>query len=282
MRLIACPHCHAQYDVTHVAETSFDCRCGERLENRALRAVDSEIHRCGGCGASVPPGAKRCEYCRSAIVRDPRWLSLICPECYARTHPDARFCTACGVAFAPQELGGEAPELDCPACGAALTERRVADARVSECGECGGLWAPGPSFEALVNRAIEARRRGDPERITIEPRVRGSNPAAQRIQYRRCPECDAYMQRRNFMKSSGVITDVCRTHGTWLDADELEQIAGFILSGCETAPSLLEVPAPIPRAASSPHPFLIGRRNDSDDAGGLMGSLLDVLAGLLR
>jgi hypothetical protein len=24
---------------------------------------------------------------------------------------------------------------------------------------------------------------------------------------------------------------VCRAHGTWLDADELEQIAGFILSG---------------------------------------------------
>ena len=39
------------------------------------------------------------------------------------------------------------------------------------------------------------------------------------------------MQRRNFRKSSGVIVDRCREHGTWLDADELEQITGFILSG---------------------------------------------------
>ncbi len=39
------------------------------------------------------------------------------------------------------------------------------------------------------------------------------------------------MQRRNFRKTSGVIIDRCHEHGVWLDADELEQIAGFILSG---------------------------------------------------
>jgi hypothetical protein len=39
------------------------------------------------------------------------------------------------------------------------------------------------------------------------------------------------MQRRNFRRSSGVIIDRCFDHGTWLDADELEQITGFILSG---------------------------------------------------
>jgi Zn-finger nucleic acid-binding protein len=39
------------------------------------------------------------------------------------------------------------------------------------------------------------------------------------------------MQRRNFQKTSGVIVDRCRSHGTWLDADELERIAGFLLSG---------------------------------------------------
>jgi hypothetical protein len=43
------------------------------------------------------------------------------------------------------------------------------------------------------------------------------------------------MLRRNFRRSSGVILDVCRAHGTWLDADEIEEIAGFILSGGETS-----------------------------------------------
>jgi Zn-finger nucleic acid-binding protein len=36
------------------------------------------------------------------------------------------------------------------------------------------------------------------------------------------------MQRRNFQRISGVIVDACRRHGTWLDADEIERIAGFV------------------------------------------------------
>jgi hypothetical protein len=48
------------------------------------------------------------------------------------------------------------------------------------------------------------------------------------------------MLRRNFRRSSGVILDVCREHGTWLDADEIEEIAGFILSGGQTSAVLDE------------------------------------------
>ena len=39
------------------------------------------------------------------------------------------------------------------------------------------------------------------------------------------------MTRRNFQKRSGVVIDRCHQHGTWLDAHELERIAGFVLSG---------------------------------------------------
>ena len=47
------------------------------------------------------------------------------------------------------------------------------------------------------------------------------------------------MLRTNYKRSSGVILDECRVHGTWLDADELEQVAGFILAGGHTS-SMLE------------------------------------------
>ncbi|HKX45900.1 MAG TPA: zf-TFIIB domain-containing protein, partial [Planctomycetota bacterium] len=47
----------------------------------------------------------------------------------------------------------------------------------------------------------------------------------------RCPECQAQMQRANFQKRSGVIIDRCHEHGTWLDSDELERIAAYILGG---------------------------------------------------
>jgi hypothetical protein len=46
------------------------------------------------------------------------------------------------------------------------------------------------------------------------------------------------MLRSNYKRSSGVILDECRQHGTWLDADELEQVAGFILAGGHTSPML--------------------------------------------
>lgn len=233
VKLVACPDCHAQYDVTDVLSDTFACRCGRTLENRALRAVDAEIHRCAACGAHVGESAPNCAYCGAAVVRDPGPLSLICPECYARNAEAARFCTACGVGFRPEPIPSAGPELTCPACDFAMKASRVADVPVCECPQCHGLWVPGSHFEQLVTRATEARRAAGG--AAPAPRVQGGNPNARPVRYRKCPACQAFMQRRNFRRSSGVVLDVCREHGTWLDADEIEQIAGFILSGGQTS-----------------------------------------------
>ena len=39
------------------------------------------------------------------------------------------------------------------------------------------------------------------------------------------------MQRKNFGRRSGVILDWCGSHGTWLDADEMGDVAAFVLEG---------------------------------------------------
>ncbi|MFB3145413.1 MAG: hypothetical protein ACE10F_12735 [Candidatus Methylomirabilales bacterium] len=39
------------------------------------------------------------------------------------------------------------------------------------------------------------------------------------------------MNRKNFARISGVIIDECRSHGVWLDVDELEKIRYFIADG---------------------------------------------------
>ena len=39
------------------------------------------------------------------------------------------------------------------------------------------------------------------------------------------------MQRKNFGRRSGVVVDWCGSHGTWLDANELEDIADFVAAG---------------------------------------------------
>lgn len=232
MRLIACPDCHTQYDVTEIADPSVRCRCGVEIENREFEAVEARIYRCGSCSAQIASSATACDYCGSQIIRDEGKLSLICPECFGRNSQDARFCAACGVTFSPQSVTVEGVELPCPCCGCLMSVRELIGIGINECPECNGIWVPDTKIEVLIARAIEARERiyeaGD-EPAT--PRVKGANPTAQRVQYRKCPVCEAFMLRRNFRKTSGIIIDRCHEHGTWLDADELEEIAGFLLSG---------------------------------------------------
>ena len=232
MRLVACSNCHTQYDVTDVQAKTIPCRCGEEIENAPLQAKDAVIARCGSCGAGVQGDPGNCQYCGSEIVQELDEHSLICPECYARSANGSRFCTACGVGFQPEPVKIDGHELPCPACSSLMPPRQVGGVAVNECLSCHGLWAPGESFDLLVSRALEARQQASPAELhALKPRVTGSNPARQGVQYRNCPECERHMARRNYRKKSGIIIDRCTEHGVWLDADELEQIAGFILSG---------------------------------------------------
>jgi Zn-finger nucleic acid-binding protein len=232
LRLVACGECHTQFDVTHLTLDRFDCRCGATVENVRPTGIDAEVRRCRSCGASVTANAEACDYCGSAIIRDDKKLSLICPECYARNEEQSRFCAACGVAFRPEPVPSASEELPCVKCECPMPMRRVGGLLVRECPRCHGLWAPGESFEELVNRAIEVQRgHGSGQLPGSGPRVKGGNPVAEPVQYRKCPACGVLMQRKNFRQTSGVVIDRCHAHGTWLDADELEQIAGFVLSG---------------------------------------------------
>jgi Zn-finger nucleic acid-binding protein len=268
-----------------VAAERFPCRCGATVENRALEPVDAKIHRCASCGAIVDAVVERCDYCGSTIERDPGKLSLICPECYARCSEDACFCTACGVPFRPEEVRIEGHELPCPVCDALMPGHQIAGIVVNECRKCNGLWVPGESFDLLVSRAIEARRMASPEALlTLKPRVTGANPLTQKVQYRKCPECQGYMQRRNFRRSSGVIIDICHEHGPWLDADELEQIAGFILSGGGAAPASAEKPSTHQeRRANAAFARILCTTGSKREpaASSPVGSLLDTLTRLL-
>jgi Zn-finger nucleic acid-binding protein len=51
------------------------------------------------------------------------------------------------------------------------------------------------------------------------------------VKYRRCVACGKMMNRLNFGRVSGTIVDVCKGHGTFLDAGELHQIVTFIQTG---------------------------------------------------
>lgn len=241
MKLVACSNCHTQYDVAGMApDSAFDCRCGETLEATPPPATDAPVRRCSGCGALARNDDELCDYCGAGIVQVVDRGSLICPECYARNLDDARFCLGCGVAFDPQSPEPTLSELRCPCCECWMTTRCVGGLEIQECPKCFGLWAPENRFDALVDRATAAAMENGLEGETSAPRVDGGNPLDNALEYRQCPACDALMNRRNFQKRSGVIVDRCHEHGTWLDAHELERIAGFVLSGRAERASALE------------------------------------------
>ncbi len=232
MKLIACSECHTQYDVAEMATGSaFDCRCGNRLEATALKGADVPVQRCSACGALAQEEDENCAYCGSAIVLIGDRGSLICPECFARNADDARFCLACGVGFDPESVQSQKTELRCPCCDRWMVSRIVGGLEIQECEGCHGLWAPEDRFDSLVDRAAKLARERTAAGEASAPRVDGGNPASTKVEYRRCPECSALMRRMNFKKRSGVIIDECHQHGTWLDANELERVAGFVLSG---------------------------------------------------
>jgi len=215
-----------------VPDSEFDCRCGASLRAAPPETTDAPLRRCTACGAIAGQGEGSCEYCGAEIVAAIDRGSLICPECYAQNLDDARFCLGCGVAFAPQSPPSDMPDLRCPCCECWMTSREVGGLEIHECPKCFGLWAPEHRFDALVERATAvAAGRGEGQSDPPPPRVDGGNPMDSSVEYRRCPSCDALMNRRNFQKRSGVIVDQCHEHGTWLDAHELERIAGYVLSG---------------------------------------------------
>jgi Zn-finger nucleic acid-binding protein len=155
------------------------------------------------------------------------------------------------------------------------------------CPDCNGLWVPGRKIEVLIARAIEAREQLDQADEPAAPRVKGANPVAQRVQYRKCPVCEAFMLRRNFRKTSGIIIDRCHEHGTWLDADELEEIAGFLLSGgrpgAEEAMRQQAKNDAKQRAALGTYDHQVRPRVESEVVSGKKGmNLLNLLYELLR
>jgi Zn-finger nucleic acid-binding protein/ribosomal protein L40E len=230
VRLVACRACHAQYDVTDVEAPSFECRCGATIRNETQAAVEAHVQRCSSCGALLPDDAARCDYCHAEVVRGGA-LPLICPECFARNADSAKFCGHCGVGFQPEPLPQEHEDApSCPCCQEPLAVRGVGGVWVRECPKCNGLWVPGDRFDALIQRAVEAARQRAASGAAASAPLRARSVSTS-FSYRNCPVCGERMYRKNFGTRSGVIIDWCGPHGTWLDADELEQVAAFIQAG---------------------------------------------------
>ncbi len=144
-----------------------------------------------------------------------------CAACMTLNPIGGDACTQCGAELAP-EPEGTPTTLLCPrGCGPLA---HFGD--VFECDRCGGLFLDHASLGELVT-AHRPKAEGE-RRASITP---PPQPVLEAVTYLPCPTCNARMNRTVFGKSSGVIVDVCTTHGTWFDARELTASLAFVERG---------------------------------------------------
>jgi Zn-finger nucleic acid-binding protein len=179
--------------------------------------TDAGTLHCPNCGAVADPTARRCPYCRARLA------TVSCPSCFGLMFQGAAYCPRCGAARARDEAADA--NAKCPACTSALLKVDLGATPILECEQCDGVWVDAAVFERLCadadSQAAVLHRLAAPSGVATPGPVR----------YRRCLRCGRMMNRVNFGRISGAVVDVCRGHGTFLDAGELHQIVAFIQQG---------------------------------------------------
>ena len=182
--------------------------------------MEARVIRCSGCGASVPPDAPQCPYCKAQLA------TVACPGCFAMVPLAASHCPGCGALMARRQPAAP-DDAPCPACLVALVRSKVGDLDVQACQACGGLWLDRAVFEQLgASRERQGAVLGVLPAPTAPPMA-----AMEPVHYRPCPACTKRMNRMNYARRSGVVLDVCKEHGIWFDKDELRRVLAFISQG---------------------------------------------------
>ncbi|MQY78973.1 MAG: hypothetical protein GH151_07235 [Bacteroidetes bacterium] len=144
-----------------------------------------------------------------------------CKYCEKTYSKQMRLCPFCGEENIP-ETGHKIPV--CPACKCELENYSYRDNDLDICPECHGLWLDSCEFKRLTSIRDVYKDDSIPYKFS-------KKPLENKKGYLPCPICGELMPRRNFRRISGVLIDICRDHGIWLDPGELEQIRCFIANG---------------------------------------------------
>ncbi len=188
------------------------CRCpGPGKEAKSIL--------CPGCGGSITVGSRACPYCGSTVA------TCRCAACLAWNLAGAAHCQACGRSLASSsERSGVAAPYRCPRCGSQLHAREYGDMSVEECDQCGGLFLTPNTMDKLV----AARDMPTSLRLVLPKREMKRET---KVRYVSCPVCNKFMNRKAFGRISGVIVDVCKSHGVWFDSGELAEVIQFVEQG---------------------------------------------------
>ena len=175
---------------------------------------------CPECGAPADPERTRCDHCDAVLQ------TLRCSDCLGLNFVGAQHCSRCGGRlYAPV---AESSQKRCPRCRIDLQTCAVGESIVEVCDRCGGLWVDTAAFQRICERREQSAAFVGLGSPLPAP---GAHATIDTVRYVACPLCGKLMNRVNFARHSGVVVDVCKSHGTWFDKDELGRILDFINSG---------------------------------------------------
>lgn len=181
---------------------------------------------CPNCGAAVSTDAPNCPFCST------RLQTAMCARCHGMMWLGSKFCPHCAGQAKPVVIGA-ASGHDCPRCHVPLAHIAFAHALAEECSRCRGLWMQATDFDRICSDAEAQTAASGWAGIPVRP-------IESEEYYPRCPECPERMSRQNFARRSGVMINICRAHGVWLDGDELRQVIEFIRAGGMDRARMLE------------------------------------------
>jgi Zn-finger nucleic acid-binding protein len=177
---------------------------------------DAGALHCPNCGGPAAAGDASCKYCHAQLA------TVSCPHCFALMFVGAGFCPHCGARAQRAAKGVSA--ATCPGCRGVMREIDLGATALLECAACHGMWIDADTFERIcADREAQA--------ALLHQWPTASAPTAANVRYRPCLTCGKMMNRLNFGRLSGTVVDVCKGHGTFLDAGELHQIVRFIQGG---------------------------------------------------
>ncbi len=164
---------------------------------------------CVKCGAPLPPRTDICAYCGAVNDTDLRTIQAA----FAKGPASDRLCPRCN------EVMGT---IDLRVGGKLLVER---------CDRCLGIFFDPKELESLLDVSVKKTLiEVDRERMNQLIEEHGRLGAAP-INYIKCPVCQELMNRHNFGARSGVVVDVCKAHGIWLDGGELGRLVKWARAG---------------------------------------------------
>ncbi len=159
-------------------------------------------------------------------------VNPFCPFCGSRQEVDLRSVNKRNL--------GHAEGMNCPRCEGPLeiwsieTAQVEAHLEVERCAVCHGIFFNPGELEDFLHHEVVSTVWLDHEKMEAlrqtESDVLGRLGVRER-HYLPCPTCKEIMNSQNFGRRSGVLVDLCRHHGIWLDGGELQKVSEWWQAG---------------------------------------------------